>query len=286
LATLKQIRRRIRSVENTRQITKAMEMVAAAKLRRAQGRAEAIRPYTAKMQEVLENLATSASVRTDPLFDVRDVKRRAWIVLASDKGLCGSYNTNVLRFQEDRLKEQDRSSVKLIPVGRRAVDYFRRRGWDVSDQFRGLGDQLSIALATTLARHAVELYTGPEAERVDRVDLIFTHFVTMATRRVVEQPLLPIKPSGEKQAEKDYIFEPSAEEILRVLLPRYVEGRVRTAMADALASEHSARMLAMGNATRNADEMTKSLTLVMNNLRQAAITKELTEIAGGVEALK
>jgi F-type H+-transporting ATPase subunit gamma len=286
LATLKQIRRRIRSVENTRQITKAMEMVAAAKLRRAQGRAEAIRPYTAKMQEVLENLATSASVRTDPLFDVRDVKKRAWIVLASDKGLCGSYNTNVLRFQEDRLKDQDRSKVKLIPVGRRAVDYFRRRAWDVSDQFRGLGDQLNIALATALARHAVELYTDEEPERVDRVDLIFTHFVTMATRRVVEQPLLPIKPSGEKQAEKDYIFEPSAEEILRVLLPRYVEGRVRTAMADALASEHSARMLAMGNATRNADEMTKSLTLVMNNLRQAAITKELTEIAGGVEALK
>jgi F-type H+-transporting ATPase subunit gamma len=284
VATVKQIRRRIRSVENTRQITKAMEMVAAAKLRRAQGRAEAIRPYTAKMQEVLESLATSASIRTDPLFEVRDVRRRAWIVISSDKGLCGSYNTNVLRFMEERVKGMDRASVAIIPVGRRALEYFRRRRWEPTDDFGALGDQLDIQLASRVAAYAVDLYRREEA---DRVDMIFTHFVSTATRRVVEQPLLPIKPpEGAAAVEKDYIFEPSAERILSTLLPRYVDGRVRTAISDALASEHSARMLAMGNATRNANDMIKDLTLLANKLRQGAITRELTEIVGGVEALK
>jgi F-type H+-transporting ATPase subunit gamma len=283
MATLKQIRRRIRSVENTRQITKAMEMVAAAKLRRAQQRAESIRPYTAKMQEVLSHLARSPSARNDPLFEIREVHRRAWIVIASDKGLCGSYNHNVFRQVELKLQGMDRSGVLLIPVGRRAVEHFRRRAWEMTDEFRELGDQLRIELAAALGRRAVELYRSGE---VDRVDLVFTHFITTASRRVVEEPLLPISPPEGETGEQEYIFEPSPEVILRILLPRYVEGRVRTALADALASEHSARMLAMGNATRNAEDMIKTLTLVRNRLRQAAITKEITEIVGGAEALR
>ncbi|MBD3334336.1 MAG: ATP synthase F1 subunit gamma [Candidatus Eisenbacteria bacterium] len=284
MATLRQIRRRIRSVENTRQITKAMEMVAAAKLRRAQTVAEAIRPYTSKMQEVLESLAQSPEIRVDPLFEVREVKREAWVIVASDKGLCGSYNANVFRRMEQRLAGRDLAEVRLIPVGRRALNFFRRREWAHSKDYPELGDQLDLSLATRLAREAAQLFATRE---VDRVQIVHTHFVSTASRRIVEEKLLPIEPpaAGEK-TERDYIFEPSAEEILRLLLPRYVEGRIRTAIADSLASEHSARMLSMGNATRNAGEMIRSLTLAANKARQAAITKELTEIVGGAEALR
>jgi F-type H+-transporting ATPase subunit gamma len=284
VATLKQLRRRIRSVESTQQITKAMEMVAAAKLRRAQQRAEAIRPFSEKMQQVLQSLAQSSDARTDPLFAVREVKRKAYILLASDKGLCGSYNANIFRHVESGLKSIDPGSVYLIPVGRRAREYFRRRQWEMTGEFTQLGDQLDPVLAMELGRLAVQMY---QSEEVDQVDLVYTHFITAASRTIVEEPLLPIKPpEGAAAEDLDYIFEPSAKEILSSLLPRYVEGQIRSAIADALASEHSARMLSMGNATRNAKDMIRSLTLLRNRLRQAAITKELGEIVGGAEALK
>ena len=283
MATLKQIRRRIRSVENTRQITKAMEMVAAAKLRRAQQRAESIRPYTSKMREVLQSLASSASIRTDPLFQVREVAREGWILLASDKGLCGSYNVNVSRELEKRIKGRDSAGVYLIPVGRRINDYFRRRAWEMDGTFRELGDQLDLNLASGLARRAVQLY---REGALDRIRVVYTHFISAASRKVVEEQLLPIEPPQGSEGGLEYIFEPSAHAILGALLPRYVEGLVRTALSEALASEHSTRMLAMGNATRNAEDMIRTLTLVGNKLRQAAITKEISEIVGGAEALK
>ncbi|MDM7915335.1 MAG: ATP synthase F1 subunit gamma [Candidatus Eisenbacteria bacterium] len=302
MATLKDIRRRIRSIQSTQQITKAMEMVAAAKLRRATERAQAIRPYAMKMTTILENAAGAASELAHPLFDVREVRRRTVVVLASDKGLAGSYNANIFREAEIFTRPFDRSSLDLIPVGRRANDYFAKRGYQGSLRIVELGDRANLGKAQALARHLVDLYTRKET---DEVVLLYTHFISMGTRRIVEERLLPIRPAAaegtsegkeegraegkeasEKRAARDYIFEPSPERIFRSLLARYVQTRVLTAMADALASEHAARLFSMSAATKNAGEVIQALTLVRNKLRQAAITKEISELVGGAEALK
>jgi F-type H+-transporting ATPase subunit gamma len=284
MATIKDIRRRIRSVSSTQQITKAMEMVAAAKLRRAQDRILSARPYAAKMTEVLGSLAAAAGERSDPLFDVREVRIRTYVVIASDKGLCGAFNANLFRHAETDLKGCDRAKIDLIPVGRRANDYFGKRGWNRSFRVPELGDQADLAVAQELARHLIGLYTRRET---DAVDLLYTKFVSTGSRRIVQERFLPIVPeAGRHGIEKNFIFEPSPEAIFGDLLPRYIRTRVMTAIADSLASEHAARLISMGAATKNAGEMITALTLIRNKLRQAAITKEISELVGGAEALK
>lgn len=264
-------------------------MVAASKLRRAQGRILAARPYATMMSSVLRSLAGAASEASDPLFEVRAVRRRTLVVIVSDKGLCGSFNANIVRMAEVALKEWDRSSIDLIPVGRRATEYFRRRSFSGSYQIPELGDQVSLEKATALARHLVALYRRGET---DQVRFLYTRFITTGSRRIVEEDFLPIAPEGgagsqgRKGPAKDYIFEPSAEGIFSELLPRYVQTRVMAAMADSLASEHGARLIAMTAATKNAGEMISALTLIRNRLRQGAITKEISELVGGAEAVK
>jgi len=284
MATIKDIRRRIRSVASTQQITKAMEMVAAAKLRRAQDRIISTRPYAAKMTDVMKSLSAAASERSDPLFAIREVHRRTYVVIASDKGLCGAFNANLFRHAETALKGWDRQKVDLIPVGRRANDYFGKRGWKGSFKLPELGDQVDFAKASSLARHLMGIYARGET---DSVEILYAKFISTGSRRIVQESFLPIVPeTGDHGPEKDYIFEPSAEAIFSDLLPRYVRTRIATAMADSLASEHAARLISMGAATKNAGEMITALTLIRNKLRQAAITKEISELVGGAEALR
>jgi len=283
MATLKQIRRRIRSVQSTQQITKAMEMVAAAKLRKAQARAEAAGPYARKMEQALVNLSAAARSLAHPLFEKREARRVLVHVVASDKGLCGAFNTNVFRRAEEHVHELGRENVVLVPVGKRACAHFGRRGWDMSQAVPRLGDRVNLGLVRSLGRAAVELFTSGA---VDRVDFVSTRFVTTATRRVEVISLIPITPVGEEGGGSAYIFEPDAETIFRDLLPRYVDTRILSVLANTLAAEFAARMLSMGNANQNADEMISSLTLTANKLRQAAITRELSEIVGGTAALE
>lgn len=289
MATLKQIRRRIRSVKSTQQITRAMEMVAAAKLKRATDRALASRPYALKAAEVLRSLAGAAGNLSHPLFEERPVTRKLVVVIASDKGLCGSYNMTVFRRMENEYPRARRTGLLLYPVGRRADAYFGKRPWELIASLPELGDQTNPQKAKRLAAELVQLYLD---KKVDSVSLVFTRYVSVISRRVVEEPLLPIVPDksatagGESAANENYIFEPSPEAIFETLLPRYIENRVLQAMSESLASEHAARMVSMGAASKNAKEVIERLTLEGNKLRQAAITREISEIVGGVEALK
>jgi F-type H+-transporting ATPase subunit gamma len=285
MATLKQIRRRIRSVKNTGQITKAMEMVAAAKLRRAQDRALASRPYSQKTAEMLQSLAAAAENLSHPLFEQREVRHRTFVVIASDKGLCGSFNMNVFRHLERMVPPGERASVALCPVGKRATQYFGKRDWKRAGGLPVLGDQVQLMHARELANTLTQAFIEG---RTDSVQLVFTRFKTVASREVVIEDLLSIVP---KQAapggtRKDYIFEPDPEAIFQTLLPRYATNRVLQAIAESIASEHAARMLAMGAATKNAKEVLGQLQLQGNRLRQASITKEILDIVGGAEALK
>jgi F-type H+-transporting ATPase subunit gamma len=285
MATLRDLRRRIRSVQSTRQITKAMEMVAAAKLRKAQARAQEARPYANGMIQVLGAFASAEEAQAHPLFQRREVQRRGLIVIASDRGLCGAYNSTLMRTADQYLKDAG-VPVAFYLVGRKAVDYLSRRKRDIRVRHTDLPARADFTTARDVAR---EVISGFLSGQVDAVDLLYTHFVSTLNRRVVIEPFLPIAgdaAQGEGPAKtRDYIMEPSAERIFEFLLPRYVNTRLFIALAEAYASEQSARMVAMGAANTNAGEMIDALTLLRNRLRQAAITKEISEIVGGAEAL-
>ncbi|HEY2955565.1 MAG TPA: ATP synthase F1 subunit gamma [Candidatus Eisenbacteria bacterium] len=285
MSTLRALRRRIRSVQNTQQITKAMEMVAAAKLRRAQNRALAARPYAAKITEMLGNLAGAASELDHPLFKAREVKTTALVLVTSDRGLCGAYNANLLRATEHRMRAARPGSLALVLVGKKGRDYFRRRKYPVLATHTPLPPEASLGFARELTQDLIARFTSGE---VDRVELMFTHFVTALNRRVLVEPFLPVgtERTGARPSGGAVIFEPDAESLFAELLPRYATAKLFAALADALASEHSARMIAMGAARKNAGELIDLLTLRRNRLRQAAITKELLDIVGGAEALK
>ncbi len=285
MSTLRALRRRIRSVQNTQQITKAMEMVAAAKLRRAQTRAQAARPYAAKITAMLGNLAGAASELDHPLFKTREVKRTALVLVTSDRGLCGAYNANLLRAAEQRLRKSEPGSLPLVLVGRRGRDYFRRRRYPTLAVHTPVPVEADLGFAKALTQDLIARFLSGE---VDRVELMFTRFISALTRRVVVDPFLPVGGEAAKgQATGgSAIFEPDAESIFSELLPRYATAKMFSALADALASEHSARMIAMGSARKNAGELIDLLVLRRNRLRQAAITKELLDIVGGAEALR
>ena len=285
MSSLRVLRRRIRSVQNTQQITKAMEMVAAAKLRRAQARALASRPYAAKMTEMLENLAGAAGELDHPLFKAREVKVRALVVVTADRGLCGSYNANLVRTAEHRLRAAAPGSIQLVLVGKKGRDYYRRRKYPVLSTHTPLPTEASLDFARALTQELIDRFVSGE---VDQVDLMYTRFLSALQRRVVVESFLPV---GGTSAEKPAggggtLFEPDAESIFGELLPRYATAKLFAALADALASEHSARMVAMGAARKNAGELLDLLVLRRNRLRQAVITKELLEIVSGAEALK
>ena len=284
MASLKELRRRIRSVKSTQQITKAMEMVAAAKLRRAQARAIAARPYAAKMTEMLAHLSGAAAELENPLFKAREVKTTALVVVTSDRGLAGAYNTNLVRAAEHRLRAVPIGSIQLVLIGKKGRDYFKRRKYPVLGVYADLPAEASLEFVRALTQDLIGHFI---AGTVDRVEVQFTQFISALNRRIVTEVFLPVG-GGESQAvgDSNTIFEPDAATIFSDLLPRYATAKLFAAMADSLASEHSSRMVAMGSARKNAGELVDKLTLTRNRLRQATITKEISEIVGGAEALK
>ena len=286
MASLKVLRRRIRSVTSTQQITKAMEMVAAAKLRRAQARALATRPYAAKLTGMLENLAAAARERELPLFAAREVKTTVLVVITSDRGLCGGYNTNLFRATEERLRTAAPGSLQLIVIGRKGRDYFRRRGWPVLAVFTDLGAEVGVEAARRVTADLLQRF---ESREVDKVEILYTRFFSALRRQVTCETFLPIgaEPSADHpDAAGDVLFEPGLEAIFAALLPRFASARMLAALADSRASEEGARMIAMGAATKNAGELLDHLVLQRNRLRQLMITREILDIVGGAEALR
>jgi F-type H+-transporting ATPase subunit gamma len=298
MATLRDIKRRIKSVKSTQQITKAMELVAAAKLRRAQGRAVQARPYAEGMEQMLRNLAATLSAMQHPLTEERPVKARALFVFASNRGFAGSFNATIVRYTEALLRGDEGPSLRLVLIGKRPHDYFRRRTYPIVHSYTDLGDQAQLEVAQAVTQRAIELYRSGE---VDAVDLVYTKFISAMTRQVVRVPFLPLgsagvggaaataataAPAAAPAVARDYIFEPDAATLVGRLLPRYATTRMLQAFAENHASEHAARMLAMGSARKNAGELIDALVLRRNRLRQATITKEISEIVGGAEALK
>jgi F-type H+-transporting ATPase subunit gamma len=286
MASLKVLRRRIRSVTSTRQITKAMEMVAAAKLRRAQARALATRPYAIKLTGMLESLAAVAREQELPLFAAREVRRTALVVISSNRGLCGGFNTNLFRAAEERLRAAEPGSLALVLVGRKGRDHFRRRAWPVLATFADLGDDVGVESARRVTADLLERF---EAGTVDKVEMLYTRFHSALRRQVTFETFLPIgaAPGADAaEAARDIIFEPGLESIFAALLPRFASARMLAALADSRASEEGARMTAMGAANKNAGELLDLLVLQRNRLRQSMITREILDIVGGAEALK
>jgi F-type H+-transporting ATPase subunit gamma len=290
------LRRRIRSVQSTKKITRAMELIAASRIVRAQGRVEAAVPYSDQITEVVHDLAEGGGTIDSPLLVPRpEIRRVAHIVITADRGLCGAYNSSVLRAAEGEIEEHrelGRDSSVYV-VGRKGESYFRYRRLPVEASFTGFSDQPSYEDARGIAAAVREPFLD---ETIDMVQAIYTRFITVGSQEVVVRPLMPLdravvseddEPRGHEEGPRaGYEFEPGPEEILERLLPRYVEARIYAALLNAAASEHAARQRAMKAASDNADELIVNLTRVMNRARQDAITTEITEIVGGAEALR
>jgi F-type H+-transporting ATPase subunit gamma len=281
MASARDLRRRVKSIKSTQQITKAMKMVAAAKLRKAQERVIAARPFARKIKEVLARLTSINSGVSHPLLEVREPKNTGYVLISADRGLCGGYNANILRMNARMLHDKPGS---LIAIGRKGRDFFRRRGFDIKSEFIGLGENITFSLAKEIGQTLVDYYVKGI---FDEVYLVFTEFKSAMTQNPMTMKLLPVEPPAEggKSTQIDYIFEPNPEALLAELLPKYIETTIYRAMLESKASEQGARMTAMASATDNASEMIDKLTLSLNRARQAAITKEISEIVGGANAL-
>ena len=288
MANLLDIRRRIRSVKNTQQITKAMKMVSAAKLKRAQNRVINARPFANKMSEVLSELAAQTTEEFNhPLLDARGDERYLVILVTADKGLCGAFNANLLKATQAFFKEHANKKIELVTIGRKGRDFYRRRR-EIVGEYVGLTGKGRVEFeeALDVARNIVKRFTNDE--EMDKVFLIFAEFKSVLSQRIVVEQILPISraTAEEQPAEaKDYIFEQPPAEIFSHLLPRLVETQIFRALLESIASEQGARMTAMDSASKNAGELISSLTLNMNRVRQAAITREIIEIVSGASAL-
>jgi F-type H+-transporting ATPase subunit gamma len=284
MPTLLDIRRRIRSVKNTQQITRAMKMVATARLRRAQERVFNARPYARQMLELLSSLAARTEQRSHPLLAERPVEKVLLVLVTGDKGLCGAFNTNLIRAAQNYLEENRERKISMIAVGRKGRDFFRRRPVEIIADYAGIFTRLDFTHAQEIAARIIDLYSK---EEVDAVDFIYNESKTLLTQRLTRERYLPIQPMEPKKGEAliDYIYEEPASEIFGMLLPRYVEIEVYRALLESAAAEFAARMTAMDAATNNAAEMIDSLTLHMNRVRQAAITREIIEVVSGAASV-
>jgi F-type H+-transporting ATPase subunit gamma len=283
---VRDIKRRIRSIKSTQQITKAMEMVAAAKLRRAQEKAIAARPYAREIQNMIQQLLPSVDALSYPLLIPHKEHRVCYVALTSDRGLCGGFNGQVSRYAQVLMEQHQEYAV--IAVGRKGRDYFKRRGYPMLAEFVAIGDNPSVAQTREIAQTLIDLYNK---NQVDEINLVYMEFVTAGKQRPAVSKLLPLEvpePAAESDHEilRDYFFEPEPEAVLAMLLPRFIVGKVYSALLESKASELAAKMIAMGAASENALEMIDQLTLSFNKARQAAITSELSEIVGGADALK
>ncbi len=296
MPNLLDIRRRIKSVKNTQQITKAMKMVSAAKLKRAQDRVVTARPFANKMAEVLGELAK----RTDedfhhPLLDLRGDQRYLLVLITADKGLCGAFNTNLTKAAQNFMRENPDKSIEIMAIGRKGRDFFRNRRATIAGEYLGLTGKgrVEFSEALEVARDVIKTYTDDTG--IDKVFLIYNEFKSVLSQRVVLEQLLPVSRAKEEEPVEtksqqpvtlvDYIYEQPPEEMFSQLLPRLIETQIFRALLESIASEQGARMTAMDSASKNASELIESLTLNMNRIRQAAITNEIIEVVSGAAAL-
>ena len=284
MATLRDVRRRIKSVKNIEQITNAMQMVAAARLRRAQEAAVSSRPYAEQMQKVIATLSSAAQTVEHPLLEVRPETNIAVVVIGGERGLCGSYNVNVFRQLQELLRERDPGTVKLIAFGKKLISHLRKLPYPVEmtqllpERQAGFADIRNVAMTVR------GMF---ESHKVDAVYLLYARFISPMLQRPTVIRLLPVeKPAQAEELPTEYIFEPAPDKLFADLLPRYIDTLIYRALVEAIASEHGARMTAMSAATTNAGDMIETLTLAYNKARQNAITKELLDIVGAAEALR
>jgi F-type H+-transporting ATPase subunit gamma len=283
VATLRQLRTRIASVKNIQKVTNAMQLVAAARVRRAQQAILAARPYAMQLEHILQQLSLSVDPEQHPLMRPRPVERLALVVVTSDRGLCGGYNSAICRFAQAQIRQREGQEIELITVGRKGRDFFRHRGMTPAREHVGLFRKLEFRQAATIARELTGHYT---AGSVDQVLLIFSEFRSLGQQVPVLHQLLPIQPeAGEREPAREYLFEPNPEELLSTLVPRNVNYQVWRALLESNAGEQAARMAAMDNAARNAGDLIAELTRQMNKERQSAITLELMDIVGGANAV-
>ncbi len=291
MPSLQSLRRKIASVKNTQKITKAMKMVAAAKLKRAQERILTSRPYAHQLREVMSNLSQRVNRDSHPLLSRRDGHTLELLVVTSDRGLCGAFNTNILRRAVEFLEEQRRlgKKVSVSLIGRKSIDFFKRRDWPIRQEWGGVFDHLSFEHALDIGQNVVSQY---HASTFDHLYVVYNEFKSAMQQEVIVEKFLPIESLDEARGDDNqsavggYLYEPDEGELLETLLPKHFEIQTYRALLESAAAEQAARMTAMDGATRNAGELIKKVTLFYNKTRQAAITKELMDIVGGAEAIK
>ena len=283
MASLKDIRDRIKSVKSIQKVTSAMKMVAAAKVRKAQEKMEQARPYTSALEETINHILPDVSRDDLDLLNVREIRRKAYVIVSADRGLAGGFNSNIIKVSEKEIAEFGKENVDLFCIGKKARDHFKRRDYNIIESHIDFWNELNFDNAMMIGRSAIEHFTSG---KVDEIHVIYNYFVNMAQQETKSEVLLPLSYDGEGFEEKDRLYEPSKEVLVDSLVPRHLNIQIWKYLLESYASEQAARMMAMENATTNAGDMIKSLTLEFNKARQAAITTEMLEIVSGAEALK
>ena len=282
MANLKDIRNRIKSVKSIQKVTKAMKMVAAAKMRRAQERMEQSRPYSQSLMKVIQHLLPDVDRDILPLLDVRDIKRKAYVVVSADRGLAGAFNTNLLKVAQKGIDEFGQDNIDLFCIGKKARDHFKRRGYNIINNHVDFWAEMEFDSAMMIGRSIIDYFTSG---KVDEIHVVYNYFINVAQQEVKSEVLLPLIYEESNGVAHDRLYEPSKEELVSSLIPRHLNVQMWQYLLESYASEQAARMLAMENATTNAQDMIKDLTLEFNKARQAAITTEMLEIVSGAEAL-
>jgi F-type H+-transporting ATPase subunit gamma len=282
MANLKDIRDRIKSVKSIQKVTKAMKMVAAAKMRRAQERMEESRPYSNSLAEVIQHLLPDVDRDRLPLLDAREVKRKAYVVVSADRGLAGAFNTNLLKVAQKEIDAFGKENVDLFCIGKKARDHFKRREYNIITSHVEFWADMEFNSAITIGRSIIEHFTSG---KVDEIHVVYNYFINVGQQQVKSEVLLPLVYEENNGVTHDRLYEPSKEELVLSLIPRHLNVQMWKYLLESYASEQAARMLAMENATSNSQDMIKDLTLKFNKARQAAITTEMLEIVSGAEAL-
>ena len=283
MASLKDIRDRIKSVKSIQKVTSAMKMVAAAKVRRAQEKMEQARPYTFALEEVIHHLLPDIDRDMLDLLEVRDIKRKAYVVVSADRGLAGAFNTNIIKIAEQEIDQFGKENVDLFCIGKKSRDYFKRRDYNIIESHIDFWNELDYDNAMMIGRSIIDHFISG---KVDEIHVIYNYFINLAHQEIKSEVLLPLVYNEQDIKVKNRLYEPSKEKLVSSLVPRHLNIQVWKYLVESYASEQAARMMAMENATTNAKDMIKSLTLEFNKARQAAITTEMLEIVSGAEALK
>ena len=282
MANLKDIRDRIKSVKSIQKVTKAMKMVAAAKMRKAQDRMEQARPYTNSLDEIIHHILPDVDRDMLPLLDEREIKRKAYVVVCADRGLAGAFNTNLLKVAQAEIDQFGKENVDIFCIGKKARDHFTYRNYNIIESHIDFWAEMEFENAMMISRSVIDHFTNGT---VDEIHVVYNYFVNVAQQEIKSETLLPLTYDSSEDEVVDRLYEPSKESLVNTLIPRHLNVQMWKYLLESYASEQAARMLSMENATTNAQDMIKDLTLQFNKARQAAITTEMLEIVGGAEAL-